>query len=236
MIDIRQLLDECENLGIDLSSKQAQLFDVYAGFLVEYNQKVNLTAITEPAQIVTKHFVDSLLLTKAVTLKDGASVADVGSGAGFPGVPVNLLRQDIRLTLIDSLNKRIVFLQELSRRLDVPFETAHLRAEEAGRNKSFREGFDVVTARAVAALSVLCEYCLPLCKVGGCFVALKGVTAEEELRESQQAITILGGELEQTKEYALSDGSKRQIICIRKKSQTPTNYPRISSKILKNPL
>ena len=127
-------------------------------------------------------------------------------------------------------------MQELSHCLGVPFEAVHLRAEEAGRNKQFREGFDVVTARAVAQLSVLCEYCLPLCKVGGCFVALKGSAAEEELQSSREAIAMLGGEIEERNEFTLSDGSGRQIIRIRKKSQTPTKYPRISSKILKNPL
>ena len=160
--------------GLELSAGCYEKLDYYASFLVEYNQKVNLTALTAPEEILIKHFLDSMLLTRHVQIPLGASLIDVGTGAGFPSVPVLLLREDLQLTLLDSLNKRIVFLQQLAEKLGIRVRCIHARAEEAGRMPELREQFDLATARAVAAMPVLTEYCIPFVKPGGIFVAMKG--------------------------------------------------------------
>ena len=180
----------CVPFGLDMSDALLDQLDVYAEFLVEYNQKVNLTAITDPAGIAVKHFLDSLLLLAAADIPAGASLIDVGTGAGFPGVPVHLMRDDLHLTLLDSLNKRIGFLQELCQRLNVNASLLHARAEDAGRDPSLREQFDFATARAVASLPVLCEYCLPFVRVGGIFAALKSRNAAEETAPSFSPIPV----------------------------------------------
>ena len=167
MIDTARFSAAAAAEGFELTARQLEQFDQYAQFLVEYNEKVNLTAITDPEGIEVKHFLDSLMLLKAVELPEGASVIDVGTGAGFPSVPAKIVRDDLRLTLLDGLNKRIVFLGELSRRLGQENTALHARAEEAARGE-LREQFDLATARAVADLRVLAEYCLPFVKVGGC--------------------------------------------------------------------
>lgn len=225
-----------EAFSITLSEQMLERFSVYSDFLLDYNQKVNLTAITEPHEVVIKHFLDSLLLSDAVSFKTGDSLVDVGSGAGFPGVPVKILREDVSLTLLDSLNKRVFFLCELSSRLSLPFSALHFRAEQAGQDEKFREQFDVATARAVASLPLLCEYCLPFVMIGGVFAALKAQGAEEELAGAARAIEALGGSAQEIKRYTLPDSSERAIIIIKKISHTPTNYPRPSAKIAKAPL
>ena len=197
---------------------------------------MNLTAIIEPLEIVIKHFIDSLALLTAVELPQGASVIDVGTGAGFPSVPVKIVRPDIRLTLLDSLNKRVVFLGALSAALEQENDCIHFRAEEAGRNPEYREQFDLATARAVAHLRELSEYCLPFVRVGGRFAAMKGGDVDAELAESSKAIELLGGEIEKIKHFLLPDDSRRSIIIIKKISQNTTKYPRPSAKIAKNPL
>lgn len=225
--------------GILLDQKQLGQFVEYGEFLVEYNEKVNLTAITDPAGIAYKHFFDSLLLTVFADIFQGAKLVDVGTGAGFPSVPVKIVRPDLKLTLLDSLNKRIVFLDQLVEKLGLSdVHTVHARAEEAGRKAEYREKFDMVTARAVAHLRELSEYCLPFVKVGGAFAALKGYDIEQELSESKNAIKLLGGEVAEVKKYTLPDEeqSKRSLVIIKKISHVLTNYPRPSAKMTKKPL
>ena len=226
----------CVPFGLDMSDALLDQLDVYAEFLVEYNQKVNLTAITDPVGIAVKHFLDSLLLLAAADIPAGASLIDVGTGAGFPGVPVHLTRDDLHLTLLDSLNKRIVFLQELCQRLNVNASLLHARAEDAGRDPSLREQFDFATARAVASLPVLCEYCLPFVRVGGIFVALKSRNAAEETALAGHALALLGGRAETERSFILPDSSERCILLIRKISHTPPKFPRPAAKMAKSPL
>lgn len=238
MINRDFLTDKLKETGFELSQpeKLAEGFDRYAEMLVDWNEKINLTAITAPDEIVIKHFVDSLLLLKAYDVPKGASMIDVGTGAGFPSVPVAMVRDDIRLTLMDSLNKRINFLKELSKTLGVNAECVHARAEEFGNKPEYREQYDVACARAVAHLRELSEYCLPFVKVGGAFVALKSVGLEQELEEAKAAIDILGGKVEKISRFTLPDGAERAIAVIRKIRPTPKKFPRPYGKIKKNPL
>lgn len=228
--DAKQIFDAH---GVSLSESLYEKLDAYADFLVDYNEKVNLTAITAPREILIKHFLDSLLLLREADIPQGARMIDVGSGAGFPSVPVILARPDIRLTLLDSLNKRIVFLQQLSERLGFSAEFLHSRAEDAARQGAYREQFDVATARAVAAMPTLCEYCLPFVRTGGAFLALKG--PGEQAEEAQTAISILGGGSVSVRDYTL-DGEARRLFAVKKISQTPTKFPRNSGQIKNKPL
>ena len=238
MINRDFLMDKLKETGFELSQSEqlTERFDRYAEMLVDWNEKINLTAITAPDEIVIKHFVDSLLLLKAYDVPKGASMIDVGTGAGFPSVPVAMVRDDIRLTLMDSLNKRINFLKELSEALGVNAECVHARAEEFGNKPEYREQYDVACARAVAHLRELSEYCLPFVKVGGAFVALKSVGLEQELEEAKAAIDILGGKVERISRFTLPDGAERAIAVIRKIRPTPKRFPRPYGKIKKNPL
>lgn len=229
------LLHAVDSLKISLSMEQLEQFEVYDRLLTEWNGRMNLTAITAPEEVAVKHFADSLLLTQAVALPQNGRLADIGTGAGFPAVPAAILRRDLNLTLVDSLNKRVQFLKELCSALGLRAKCLHARAEELGRTE-LRETQDVVTARAVAHLRTLAEYCLPFVKLGGIFAALKGPEIETELEESQGALKILGGELEEISRFTLPDGSHRSILRIKKISQTPTKYPRASAKISKSPL
>lgn len=236
MIDqalLRQYLAEYqiaapENLGSQL--------DRYAELLVDWNGRMNLTGITQPDEILVKHFVDSLLLFRAAELPKNAHIIDVGTGAGFPGVVAKLCRTDLQLTLLDSLQKRILFLQELTAALGIESTCMHGRAEEFGGKPGYRERFDCATARAVAHLRELSEYCLPFVRLNGCFVALKGYEIETELDEARYAIGQLGGKVEAVEKFTLPDQSKRALVRIRKVRQTPPKYPRISAKIKKYPL
>lgn len=236
MINTAYLKEEASKFGFHLEEAQLDQFDRYAELLVEWNEKINLTAITQPDDICIKHFIDSLLLADAVKIAKNASVIDVGTGAGFPSVPCKIYRSDLDLTLLDSLNKRIVFLENLSEALGVNTACIHSRAEDAGKLPEMREQFDLATARAVAHLRELSEYCLPFVKVGGYFAALKGYEIEEELEEAKKAIHILGGKIQEVKKYELPGENKRGIVVIKKISQTPTKYPRIAAKMKKNPI
>ena len=231
MINQTFLMDKLKEAGFEFSQPEqlAERFDRYAEMLVEWNEKINLTAITAPDDIVIKHFVDSLLLLKAYDVPQNASMIDVGTGAGFPSVPVAMARDDIKLTLMDSLNKRINFLMELTNALGVD-------AEEFGQKPEYREQFDVACARAVAHLRELSEYCLPFVRVGGAFVALKSVGLEQELEEANAAIGLLGGKVEDICRFTLPDGAERAIAVIRKIRPTPKKFPRPYGKIKKNPL
>lgn len=236
MLDTTFLMEICHNYGIDLTQQQATSLDTYAQMLVEWNEKINLTAITEPQDMAVKHFLDSLLLLKAAVLPQGASLIDVGTGAGFPSVPVKVVRPDLQLNLLDSLNKRLVFLQELCGALGLQAQYTHLRAEDGGKDKKYREKYDFACARAVASLRNLSEYCLPFVKVGGAFIALKGAGWEEELAEAKNAIGTMGGKVDRIEKFTLPDESRRAIILIKKISQTPPQFPRTAAKMTKKPI
>lgn len=236
MIPINELKRLLAEQGIEVTEKQLLHFDRYAELLVEWNEKMNLTAITEPDEIMRKHFLDSAMLLSYVQIPKEAAMIDVGTGAGFPSVPCAILRPDLSLTLLDSLNKRITFLSALCSALDIPAKCVHARAEEGGRMPVMREQFDLATARAVAHLRELSEYCLPFVKVGGIFAALKGPDIDEELSEAKTAIRLLGGKIEQVEEYELEKVGKRTLVLIQKISQTSSKYPRITAKIKKQKL
>lgn len=208
----------------------------YGDFLAEYNQKVNLTAITDPEGILVKHFEDSLALLPYLPEEKTISLADVGTGAGFPGVVLLIARPDLSLTLIEATEKKLRFLELLLSHLSLSAQLCHRRAEEAGRDPAFREAFDAVSARAVASLPVLSEYCLPLVKPGGRFLAMKSMLAQKELADSRRAIALLGAETEKQIDYRLSNGDARSLIVIKKISQISSKYPRPTSVIRKRPL
>lgn len=233
---IEILKNECQNFSIVIDKQAEDRFLCYSKMLIDWNNRINLTAITEPKQIAIKHFIDSLLLLDAVEIKDGDKLLDVGTGAGFPGVPIKIARPGIELTLLDSLNKRLLFLQDVMREINLEATIIHSRAEEGSRKPALREQFDVVTSRAVANLNLLAEYCLPYVKVGGYFAAMKGPEVDDELKGAESAIGILGGRIEEVKRYKLPDDSRRSIILIRKISKTSDKYPRHGSKIAKKPL
>ena len=230
------MLPTLEKEGIPCDKEALDRLTVYGDLLREWNEKINLTAITDPEGIVLKHFLDCALLLKYVDLKKGAKVVDVGTGAGFPGMVLKILRPDIDLTLMDGLNKRLVFLKEVLEKLGLEAKTVHLRAEEAGQKKEFREQYDLATARAVAKLNLLYEYCLPLCKVGGVFCSMKGPTATDEIKESTKAAGILGGAKAEIFYETLTGQEQRAFVITKKISQTSPKYPRPSAKIAKQPL
>lgn len=236
MIDKKNFTEEFEKLGVSVSDRQFEKFDKYAEMLVSYNEKVNLTALTSPEDIAEKHFIDSILPFLHFSLKKDASVIDVGTGAGFPSCPLKIVREDIALTLVDSLNKRVNFLNMLSQNLSLDAKCIHARAEELGKDLDYREKFDIATARAVANLPMLCEYCLPFVKVGGYFAALKGSRGADEAKEAYTAIKTLGGKLQEVYEYSLPSGDNRTLIIIKKISQTPPKYPRNKGLMTKKPL
>ena len=223
-----------KKFGFELAKEEYALFNRYAEMLVETNKTMNLTAITEPADITEKHMLDSIAMLKFVDIQKNSSVIDVGTGAGFPGIPLKIFRNDLKITLLDSLNKRVNFLKNVSNDLSLDLKCIHSRAEDGGNNSNFREKFDFAAARAVAPLPVLCEYCLPFVKAGGKFAALKG--PNENIEESINTCKTLGGRLESVIDYTLPCGDKRRLIIIHKEKATPPQYPRNSAKIKKNPL
>ncbi len=224
---------EFEKYGLELTNEKYEKFNKYAEFLVEYNKNVNLTAITEPKEILIKHFIDSTLILNFIDIPVNSSIIDVGTGAGFPSVPLKIMRPDIRITLLDSLAKRITFLQKLSQLIEIDADFIHGRAEDIAKMPEYREKFDFSCARAVANLSILSEYCLPFVEVGGSFISMKG--PNENPNESVNAISLLGGEIRKVHSYSLESDS-RNIIEIKKISHTPTKYPRNSSQIKKKSL
>ena len=224
---------EYESVGLTLSREQYEKLSIYAEFLVEYNEKVNLTAITEPMEILRKHFIDSILLTKYVDIPLNSTLIDVGTGAGFPSVPIKIYRPDIIITLLDSLNKRIDYLKQLCDKIEIDAEFIHGRAEDFSKKEEYREKFDFSCARAVANMALLSELCIPFVKRNGCFVAMKG--PNEDISLGANAVMVLGGSIEKEIEYKLFD-EERKIVLVRKISQTPSKYPRNSSQIKKKTL
>lgn len=224
--------------GLNLTEDQISAFNKYYELLYEWNKKINLTAITEPKDVAIKHMVDSLSCFKADLFKENTSLIDVGTGAGFPGLPLKIFCPSLKLTLLDSLNKRVKFLQLVVDELGLKdVEVIHARSEEAARNKKYREKFDLATARAVARLPIICEYCLPFVKNGGTFIALKGRQYEEETTQAQKAIKVLGGEIADIMPVKLPEiDDKRAVIYIKKVKSTPKTYPRKAGTPERNPI
>lgn len=218
--------EKLNKINLDLDDKKIEQFYKYMNLLIEWNEKINLTAITEPDDIILKHFIDSLTIAKYI--ENEQKVADIGTGAGFPGIPLKIAKPDTHVYLIDSLNKRIKFLDEVIKQNTLRDTFAiHARAEEIGHNKEYRGKFDIVTSRAVARLNVLLEYMMPLVKLGGKCICLKGPNVEEELEEAKKAIEVLGGKIEKVKEIELPDSdNQRTIIVIKAVKQLPNRYPR----------
>lgn len=224
--------------GLNLTESQISGFNRYYELLVEWNKKINLTAITEPKDVAIKHMIDSLSCYRDKLFYENASLIDVGTGAGFPGLPLKIFCPSLKLTLLDSLNKRVKFLQLVVDELGLKdVEVIHARSEEAARNRNYREKFDIATARAVARLPIICEYCLPFVKTGGVFIALKGRQYEDETEEARKAIKILGGEIERTVPIKLPEiDDKRAVIYIKKIKSTPKAYPRKAGTPERNPI
>ena len=229
------VIEECERRGFTVDENAPERLEAFRRVLLEENRKYNLTAITDEREIAIKHFADCMLFASRLPLEKGTAVCDVGSGAGFPGMVMKIIHPQIEITLIDGLNKRIAFLNLLAGELGFKVNALHARAEDIGQTKKLRESFDVVTARAVASMAVLTELCLPLVKIGGCFAAMKGPAADEELKVAG-GIKLLGGEKPKIFSEELPDGGQRRTVICKKISQTPTKYPRSFAKISKQPL
>lgn len=234
MIDKDLLKESALDFGVSLDDMALDRFELLEQRLVRWNNHINLTAITEPDEIVIKHFVDSLSIFSAVDLPRGASVIDVGCGAGFPGLPLLIARPDLDLTFLDSVGKKLSFIKEVMRYNGLMGDVVHDRAENIGLSVKYRESFDFAVTRAVAPLNMLAEYCLPLVKVGGMYVSMKGADNEVEL--GKNAIEKLGGKIENIVSLELPTGDERNLILIRKISQTSIKYPRKSKKISSKPL
>ncbi len=236
-VDLKNLLLEgASNLSVPIDEAKVEKFFIYKDLLLEWNKNINLTAITDEKEIVIKHFLDSLSVFPAFDFYNKLKVIDVGTGAGFPGIPIAIASQNCHVTLLDSLNKRVSFLKEVCEALALTnVATFHGRAEDFGQNKDFREKFDVCVSRAVASLPMLCEFCLPFVQVGGYFLALKGPNMEDELKQSKNAVQQLGGAIERVElaEVPFSD-MKHTIILIKKVKETPSKYPRKAGKITKD--
>jgi len=228
--------EELLKLNIELSDEASSRFDLYYKRLIAVNEVMNLTAITEEQEVYNKHFLDSLMIVKALDLNKEFTLCDVGSGAGFPSIPLSIVSDNAKVTIIDALNKRIKFLNDLILELGLKNVIAlHERAEDYAKIK--RESFDVTTARAVARLNILSELCLPLTKVGGYFIAMKGQGGNEEIKEASRGIEILGGHVEKVISLELPDNAgARDIIIIKKIKETPKKYPRAFAKIKERPL
>ena len=229
------LTNGMQKFNIALNDTQTEQFQIYCNLLIEWNKKFNLTAITEPCEIAIKHFVDSCTILRYVDIPKNANMIDVGTGAGFPGIPLKIVRPDIHLTLLDSLNKRLIFLDEVARQLNMTVETVHGRAEDCGQKAVYREKFDISVSRAVAPLNILSEYCLPFVRKGGKFIAMKGKNVQPEIDNSRKAIKLLGGTYNNIVEFHI-DENNRSIVIVDKTNATPSVYPRHNSKISKKPL
>ncbi|MBE7031439.1 MAG: 16S rRNA (guanine(527)-N(7))-methyltransferase RsmG [Ruminococcaceae bacterium] len=219
--------------GYELSENEEDSFETFSRLLVEWNEKMNLTAVTEAKEISIKHFLDSIVPVFSFDIKENSKIIDVGTGAGFPGVPIKIIRPDLDFTFLDSLNKRINFLKEVSSNLNFEkSEFVHMRAEDAGKDKKFRGKYDYAVSRAVAPLKVLSEYCIPLLKIGGTFAAFKAFDIEEELNDAKSMIGNLGGKIKDIKEVKIPHSDiVRKIVLIEKIKETQKEFPRKANKI-----
>ena len=230
------LFDESKENGIELNDRQIAQFNLYYELLTEKNKVMNLTAITEYNDVVKKHFIDSMMISRIVDMRKISTLCDVGTGAGFPGIPLKIVYPHIHLSLVDSVGKRVNFLFEVVEKLGLEdVETIHSRTEDLAHNPKYREKYDLVTARAVASMNVLSEYCIPYSKIGGYFAAYKSGNIEEELNNAQNAVNTLGGKIEKTDVFDLY-GMGRSIVLIKKVKGTPKVYPRKAGTPSKNPL
>ena len=235
--EIKEYFKELSSkIGSTLREEEINVFLNYMDLLLDWNEKINLTAITDKKEIIVKHFIDSLTIQKYIKGED--NIIDIGTGAGFPGMPLAILKKNAHFTLVDSLNKRINFLNDVTQKLEFKnVDIIHSRAEDLGRNINYREQYNVATSRAVASLKVLVEYLLPFVKVGGYCICMKGPNIEEELNESKFAIKLLGGKIESVDTLILPDSDfERNIIIIKKESNTPNKFPRKAGTPLKSPL
>lgn len=239
-MELKEFSEELEKLGklinIDISKDEIVKFYSYMNSLIEWNEKINLTAITEPREIILKHFIDSLTINKY--LKSDTRMIDVGTGAGFPGIPISIIRNENEIVLMDSLNKRIKFLDEIIEKNELNnVKTIHARAEELAQNKEYREMFDYATSRAVAGLNVLLEYMLPFVKVEGYCICMKGSNIEEEIKNSEKALEILGGKIVKVDSFMLPNTDiSRNIVIIKKVKSTAKKYPRKAGTPAREPL
>ena len=230
------LIEEANKINITFTEKQLEQFRIYYEMLVEKNKVMNLTGITEWNEVLEKHFLDSISLIRAVDLSQNISVLDIGTGAGFPGIPLKIAFPNLQITLADSLNKRVLFLQEVIDALKLEgIEAIHGRAEDLARDKKYREQYNLVVSRAVANLSTLSEYCLPFVKIGGQFVSYKSGEIEEEVTASKSAVFLLGGKIKDTVKFELGE-SGRSFVLIDKTKGTPKTYPRKAGTPSKKPL
>lgn len=228
----------CLDVGLTINEESYKKFIEYKDLIKFWNEKVNLTAITEDEQIIKKHFIDCIKIFKFSPLKDAKNIIDVGTGAGFPGIPIKIIKPDTKMVLLDSLNKRINFLNEVINKIDLKdITTIHGRAEDFSRKNEYREKCDAAVSRAVANLAVLSELCIPYVKVGGYFVAMKGPSVEEEIQQGKNAVSILGGKIEDIVKIDIEDSDlNHNLVIIKKVKETPNVYPRKAGTAVKKPL
>ena len=235
--NIEKIAPLCSEFGIVLDETKIKKLNLYGNLLLEWNEKINLTAITEPEDVLYKHFYDCILFFKHNQVPNGTSLIDVGTGAGFPGLVLKIVREDLKVTLLDSLNKRITFLKDVIEKCELnDIQAIHSRAEDGGKNPLYREKYDIACARAVANMPVLMEYCTPFVKVGGSFIAMKGPSAEDEVALCNNAIKVLKMGKRQIICEKLPNNDPRTFVIFKKISQTPPKYPRNSGNISKQPL
>ncbi len=237
-MSIKSIIKEkAEAVEISVSDDLIGKLEIYAKELKEWNEKINLTAIKDDEGIAVKHFIDSLMLLKYISIPENSKIIDVGTGAGFPGLVIAAARSDLKVTLLDSTGKKLKVVADIAEKMGLTnYEILNMRAEEAGQKKEYREQYDFATARAVAELRVLSEYCLPFVKKNGFFISMKGALADKEIENSTNALKTLSGEIIEKHSFNLCDAGERNIIKIKKISQIPTKYPRVSAQIAKKPL
>ena len=235
-IDLGDLQARAKQIGVTLDDTALERFDLYAKALVEWNEKINLTAITQPEEIVTKHFVDSLTVLPVLQGENAKTLLDVGTGAGFPGLALLIAQPDLQVTLLDSTKKKLTVIDDILQRLSLSATLLHSRAEDAAHNAAFRERFDIVTSRAVAPMVLLAEYCLPFVRPGGTLIAMKSGAVAQELDDAREAVQILGGAQPAIQKMQLDAVGERSLVLIQKRSATNQKYPRPSAKIAKEPL
>lgn len=232
------MIQYAEKFKINIDEEKLDKFKKYKALIKEWNEKINLTAITDEDDIIKKHFIDSISVLESNVIKNGMEIIDIGTGAGFPGIPLKIILPDSKILLVDSLNKRVNFLNEVIRMLELHgIEAIHGRAEEVAKKPEYREKFNIVVSRAVANMTVLSEYCIPFAKIGGYFIAMKGPSSENEIEESKHAISILGGKIKNVVETRmLQSDMNHRLVIVEKVKSTMNKYPRNYGQIEKKPL